>query len=523
MSPMPRVQTVAARYDRSLRYAHGQKLPPEIPQPQPTSCWPPENVALLERYQDWRLQGGASQSTTEVIYVPMAGHALGLALKPHPQLDLDTDLQPALEYIRAKQLGPHWNKVCRNALANFRRFLWQARGLPEPGLQRVFDSAGHAAGLPAWLVCELHNYQLLRQANWRPARLEQRKAEYWGDARRMWGFFVNNCGVQELADLRRQHLFDYADHRLQQGRAASGINGDLRALTGFLRFLQEQGQPIPQVLLRPPSLAQPTRLPKFLTDDQVRTLRQDFETRVTQAQTLANRRDALLDRAVFYLLWQAGLRLGEIEEMHQEDLDMAPGAALSPSGAASPLLVGSPASPKLTVRQGKGLKDRSVYLSASILHSLQEYLAVRGPALTSHVFIYRHRPLCKDLVHARLRAAGKRTGINVHPHRLRHTCATQLLNAGCKVTSIQHILGHKRLNTTMIYARAHDATVANDYFAAMEVVEQRMELPEDQEKSDERIEKSEKEDLLRLIEQLALPDLTEGERQELASQIRIIL
>ena len=47
---------------------------------------------------------------------------------------------------------------------------------------------------------------------------------------------------------------------------------------------------------------------------------------------------------------------------------------------------------------------------------------------------------------------------------------TQLLNAGCRVTSIRRFLRHKKLNTTMIYARAHDQTVADDYFAAMQRV-----------------------------------------------------
>ena len=52
--------------------------------PQPTSAWPPENVALLERYRDWLLSGGASPEDDLHIYIPMAGHALGLNLKPHP-------------------------------------------------------------------------------------------------------------------------------------------------------------------------------------------------------------------------------------------------------------------------------------------------------------------------------------------------------------------------------------------------------------------------------------------------------
>ena len=114
---------------------------------------------------------------------------------------------------------------------------------------------------------------------------------------------------------------------------------------------------------------------------------------------------------------------------------------------------------RLTIRNSKGLKDRTVYLSETVVHSLLEYLAVRGPADSEHVFIYRNRALRKDLVRARIKDVGKRAGVKVYPHRLRHTCATQLLNAGCKVTSIQQFLGHKRLNSTMIYAKVHDQTV----------------------------------------------------------------
>ncbi|MCK5923604.1 MAG: tyrosine-type recombinase/integrase [Methylococcales bacterium] len=57
------------------------------------------------------------------------------------------------------------------------------------------------------------------------------------------------------------------------------------------------------------------------------------------------------------------------------------------------------------------------------------------------------------------------------PHRLRHTFGTQLLNGGAKITTIQRLLGHQRLNTTLLYARVHDQTVADDYFRAMAVIE----------------------------------------------------
>ena len=80
MSPIPLAPTVAARYDRNLRYAHGQPVSAETPQPKPTAFWPPENVACLERYREWLLGGGTSEYTTDVIYLPMAGHVLGLEL-----------------------------------------------------------------------------------------------------------------------------------------------------------------------------------------------------------------------------------------------------------------------------------------------------------------------------------------------------------------------------------------------------------------------------------------------------------
>jgi integrase len=131
---------------------------------------------------------------------------------------------------------------------------------------------------------------------------------------------------------------------------------------------------------------------------------------------------------------------------------------------------------RLTVRQGKGQKDRSVYLSGTVVWAVRAYLEVRGPGTTEHLFLYRNQPLKKDLVRDRIKAAGRRVGVRAYPHRLRHTCATQLLNAGCKVTSIQQLLGHEDLKSTMVYAKVHDRTVAEDYFTAMSEIEKRMEL-----------------------------------------------
>lgn len=123
---------------------------------------------------------------------------------------------------------------------------------------------------------------------------------------------------------------------------------------------------------------------------------------------------------------------------------------------------------------------------------------------------------------ARIQLAGQTVGVKVYPNRLRHTCATQLLNAGCRITLIQKFLGHKRLNTTMIYAKAHDQAVADDYYAAMSRIEQRLEIvpvePEDPPEAEpEQVE------LLSLTEQLAQPELRLDMRLLLVAQMRAIL
>jgi integrase len=110
-----------------------------------------------------------------------------------------------------------------------------------------------------------------------------------------------------VADIKRQYLLDYFDDCLARKYAVSTINSRLHDFQSVLRYLQEQEEVlVPQVLLRLPGLKLPDRLPRFLTDEQVRQVRDDLEARVAQVRFPSQQRDALLDRAVFYLLWQGG-------------------------------------------------------------------------------------------------------------------------------------------------------------------------------------------------------------------------
>lgn len=498
--------TAAARYDQSLLYGHKHRLPDHIAQPCPTRQWPKENVDLLERYVVWLQDGGTAEEPTQKIYLPMAGNVLGLNPVPHARINLTSDFERALDYVRAKGVGQDWLKACQVGLEKFRRFLRIERGLGEVSRITPFDVSKYIAGFPVWLVSELERYQRIQQKHWRTARLDLNLRGFWSKHGKIWRFLCLERGVQHLDDLKRAHILDYVDHNLKLGYAIATVNLQVHLLHGFLLFLQEEGYTVPQAILRIPSLKPPDSLPKYLTDEQVGKLREEIEGSVTTAENPHQRRQVLLDRATFYLLWQGGMRLSEVEDLRLEDIDL-PGKRLS-------------------VRSGKGLRDRTIYLTTNVLLALKAYLAVRGEGSSDHVFLYRNAPLSKDLIRSRLKTIGTRIGVKVYPHRLRHTCASQLLNAGCRITSIQAFLGHKKLNTTMIYARAYDQTVADDYFAAMSRVEQRMEiapLPDPAEgtnQEDEVVKEQERTQIVTWLEWLALPELCQVERLELVDQLK---
>jgi site-specific recombinase XerD len=499
--PTPKANTLAERYDRCLQYARGKGVLADARFPARTSHWHADNIELFERYERWLSGGGISELVTRNYHIPMAGHVFGLTLKHHSQLDLENDLDCALEYVKSKGLSEAWLENCKLSLVKFRRFMRLERGLGEESQVTPFDVARTASGMPSWLVCELERYQHLQQRNWRTARLENAIRVFWSHHLRTWRYFVETHHIQNLAGLKRKHVLDYIDYRLVKKYSVTGVNADLRYLHMFLLFLQEEGYTVPQSLLKMPCLKQPEPLPKYLSDEQVKKLRDEIERRVTQPQLASHRRLAILVRAAFYLLWQGGLRLGEVEELRLEDLDFP--------------------QKRLSVRDGKGRVDRTVYLTETAIHALQEYLTVRGEGSGDHVFLYRNAPLKKDIIRAQLGYVGERVGVKVYPHRLRHTCATQLLNAGCKVTSIQRFLGHKELSTTMIYAKVHDQTVADDYFNAMQRAEQRLEIvPPKKEEEIEDVKAQERTWLFQLVAQLETPELCFEERLGIASQLR---
>jgi len=249
------------------------------------------------------------------------------------------------------------------------------------------------------------------------------------------------------------------DTRLAAGISPVTLNGELRALQQFLRFLAGQDRPARERsvlarMLRLESLKTNRPLPQDVPLVQLRHLLQAIEAEIACSHG-RNRRMGLLDRAWVFIMIHSGLRVGEVRRLRLSDLDLE--------------------GKKVRIEQSKGLKDRIVCLSTPTVEALHTYLQVRGPAATEHAFLYRHQPLSATYCSQRLKTYARRCGVLVKPHQLRHSCATLLLNAGAPILTVQTILGHKFIDTTLGYARLYDGTVAADYYRAMAEIESRFE------------------------------------------------
>jgi integrase/recombinase XerD len=147
------------------------------------------------------------------------------------------------------------------------------------------------------------------------------------------------------------------------------------------------------------------------------------------------------DRAILETFYGTGLRRGEGARLDVQDLDLCSGT--------------------LVVRNGKGRKDRVVPLPYRAALALDAYLRDVRPELATNsaeraLFLtaWRGRRLSEPGLVAVLRTHAQAAGIpRIHPHVLRHTCATHLLRGGADVRHVQVILGHRWLKTTALYTR----------------------------------------------------------------------
>jgi site-specific recombinase XerD len=192
----------------------------------------------------------------------------------------------------------------------------------------------------------------------------------------------------------------------------------------------------------------PKPLPRSLRDHEVEKL---FEA-------IKGKRDM----AMFKLMLRCGLRVEEVSHLTLGAIDLK--------------------RRRIMVLQGKGGKDRVVYISQDAHEALTAYLKLRSCYRTKKVFLvekgtYRGQAISVRGIQKRIEYYAKKTRINVSCHRLRHTMATQLLNAEAEVETIQDLLGHNWITTTQRYCKVSNLKVQRDYFKAMRNVLHRSAQP----------------------------------------------
>ena len=154
------------------------------------------------------------------------------------------------------------------------------------------------------------------------------------------------------------------------------------------------------------------------------------------------------DKAMIELFYSTGCRLSEMVNLKISDIDFAS---------------------KEVHLFGKGSKHRTSYLNAKAEYMLKKYFELERPkeSISDSVFVIFRKPyngMQKGSIYARVKAIQKRSGIerSLFPHLLRHTMATHALNRGMNVAEVKEILGHEKLDTTMIYAKiSHDSVKFN--------------------------------------------------------------
>jgi integrase/recombinase XerC len=228
----------------------------------------------------------------------------------------------------------------------------------------------------------------------------------------------------------------------EAGYAKSSIARRMASLRSFFRFAQREGHVSanPAKPLRNP---RPERvLPHCLTTDEIQRLLEAPSSR---------RPLGLRDRAILETMYSAGLRVGELIALRDQDLDLEAGLA--------------------RVR-GKGRKERLAHLGSYALKALRHWLSVRQLATpdaaggTAPVFTNRFgRRLTTRSVGRMLEKLLAQTGLDKRttPHTLRHSFATHLLDRGADIRSVQELLGHKSLVTTQIYTHVSTAGLRAAY------------------------------------------------------------
>jgi site-specific recombinase XerD len=245
--------------------------------------------------------------------------------------------------------------------------------------------------------------------------------------------------LEQTTDKKIDAYIDYLHAKRMQPASINCYLAIVRAFYAYLKYEEEIKLTNPVKTGKRLRVAKP--LPRALREDQIDRF---FEV-------IKSKRDW----AMFRLMLRCGLRVEEVASLTLGAIDLK--------------------QRRLMVLNGKGGKDRVVYISEDAADALDAYLRLRRHSRMKKVFLvdkgdYKGQPISVRGIQKRIEYYAGKTGISVCCHRLRHTMATQLLNADAEVETIQDLLGHNWITTTQRYCKVSNVKVQRDYFKAMRVI-----------------------------------------------------
>jgi site-specific recombinase XerD len=244
---------------------------------------------------------------------------------------------------------------------------------------------------------------------------------------------------EPIEQVSHQKIAGYIEYLMEKRLKPKTINLHLARIRAFYDYLyHEEEIKIVNPVKKGTALRLSRPLPRHLRDEEVKVL----------FNTIKKPRD----HAMFKLMIRCGLRVEEVSNLTLGDIDLN--------------------NRKIYINNGKGNKDRVVYISNDTHAALVRYIRLREPSRSKNLFLVekgpcRGRPISVRGIQKRIEYYARKAGLKVSCHQLRHTMATQLLNANAEIETIQDLLGHNWITTTERYLTVSNLKVERDYYKAM--------------------------------------------------------
>ena len=251
--------------------------------------------------------------------------------------------------------------------------------------------------------------------------------------------FIQSKGIEDTTEITHTIISAYLSTLEGQSKADTTLVRTMASIRSFHQFLaftlQEQDPSLPVKIH-----TSFQRLPVYCTETEMEKILHSFDDRDPKQ---------FVFHCIYELLYGCGLRISELVNLTINRVDLS----------------------SSTIRVlGKGSKERIVPIPAVTSTMLKQYIEIYRPVFmkkpTNRFFLYPNgKPITVRTIERHLSETCAQLGIQKHvtPHKLRHTYATEMLNGGADLRSIQEILGHSNISTTQIYTHVDEEHLKNSY------------------------------------------------------------